>query len=58
VAYVIGRRAMGSFFPNGDTFETKLSNPLESTEDKAEKDKLLDDATIEIEGLEPQVFRP
>ena len=44
---------------NIDTFRTKLSNPLESTEDKAEEDRLLDDTTIEvypeskIEGLEP-----
>ena len=33
---------------NIDTFGTKLSNPLEWTEDKAEEDKLLDDATIEV----------
>jgi len=44
---------------NIDTFGTKLSNPLESTEDKAEEDNLLDDATIKvypesrIEGMEP-----
>ena len=44
---------------NIDTFGTKLSNPLETTEDKAKDDSLLDDATIEvypeskIEGLEP-----
>ena len=33
---------------NIDTFGTKLSNPLESTEDKAEEDKLLDDDIIEF----------
>jgi len=52
---------------NIDTFGTKLWNPFESTEDKIEEDKLLDDATIEvypdskIEGLEPHyqvIFDP
>ena len=44
---------------NIDTFGTKLSNPLESAEDKAEEDNLLEDSTIEvypeskIEGREP-----
>jgi hypothetical protein len=44
---------------NIDTFGTKLSNPLESAEDKAEEDNLLEDSTIEvypeskIEGGEP-----
>ena len=33
---------------NIDTFGTKLSNPLESTEDKAVEDNLLDDSTIEV----------
>jgi len=43
---------------NIETFGTKLSNPLESSEDKAVENNLLDDATIEmypesrIEGLE------
>ena len=51
---------------NIDTFGTKLSNSLESTEDKAEEDKLLDDSTTEvypeskIEGVDPhnQFIRP
>ena len=44
---------------NIDTFGTKLSNPLECTEDKAVEDSLLDDSTTEvyaeskIEGVEP-----
>ena len=44
---------------NIDTFGIKLSNSLDSAEDKAEEDNLLYDATIEvytesnIEGLEP-----
>jgi len=44
---------------NIDTFGTKLSNPLDSTEDKAEEDQLLDDSTFEVyldsktEELEP-----
>ena len=44
---------------NIDTFGTKLSNPLESAKEKAEVDRFLDDASIEvypeskIEGLEP-----
>ena len=33
---------------NIDTFVTKLSNPLESIEDNAEEDKLLDDSTFEV----------
>jgi len=33
---------------NIDTFGTNLSNPLESTEDKAVEDNLLDDSTIEV----------
>ena len=33
---------------NNDTLGTKLSNPLESAEDKAVKDNLLDDSTIEV----------
>ena len=44
---------------NIDAFGIKLSNPQESTEDKAVEDNLLDDSTIKvypeskIEGLEP-----
>jgi hypothetical protein len=39
---------------NIDTFGTKLSNPLESAEDKAEEDNLLENSTIDskIEGGE------
>jgi len=33
---------------NIDTFGTKLSNPLESAEDKAEEDNLLDNSNIEV----------
>ena len=33
---------------NIDTFGTKLSNPLESAEDKAEEDNLLENLTIEV----------
>jgi len=33
---------------NIDTFGSKLSNPLESAEDKAEEDSLLDESTIEV----------
>jgi len=44
---------------NIDTFGTRLPNSLESTEDKAEEDRLLEDSNIEvypdsrIEELEP-----
>jgi len=33
---------------NIDTFVVKLSNPLDSTDDKAEEDHLLHDSNIEV----------
>ena len=65
---MVGEQSEDSFrLVNVDRFGTKLSNPLESTEDKAEEDRLLDDSNIneypnsKIEELEPRyqcIFGP
>ena len=41
---------------NTDTFRTPMTNPLDSIEDKAEEDKFLDDANLDLysEALEDE----